>query len=459
LVLPLLAVLLPALLAPAAAQAALKLTKVSIGRDSRLPEGQRVGAALAVDEVGFQRSLLVWVFDQRTGARVGSLLPIPLPSTGAPPVDVLYSQVFRPGRALVLDADLNVHEFTLTFEADGSPALVSAVVRPIGSAGGFGRATALAELEHPPDPQHPPDPARRWLGIGTASGNLVLAAFNSAGGLVTRTVALGETVHDVAVVPQVGSWAFAALTSLKLEQFLVGVMAPPDDSAPAEVVFVLHPPDPQHPPDPALLALAGQLPPDDGMPLTEPLAVNLVAANGTRLVYRLTVPPDPQLETSFNLAALDATQVAIADLAVGSLALVPADGGGLLYDPGFNLDQGGVSGTLLTLFGASLELSPKTLKLSRPGRWVTAVFELENNGAAAIDPRSLELLVGSGFVRPAEEFAPQLGDADGDANADWTLKFDRAAVQSLIPSGATEVTVTARLPDGTSASALLRIVP
>jgi hypothetical protein len=264
-------------------------------------------------------------------------------------------------------------------------------------------------------------------------------------------------IAELAAIPQVGQWVFVALVNGGRGQHLVGI-GPPDDTHPeGQIVFDLVG---QPPPDDTIVSLAGSGPPDDGMPLSEPMPVNLVAANGTRFVHRLTIPAEPSIGGTFDIMSLEGPHVAIGQVAVGSLAMVPTDGSGVLYDPGFNVNQGGVSGTLLTVFGSSLDLSPKTLKLSSRGRWITAIFEADNNRAGGILPCSIELHVGDrGFVMPSEEFTPQLGDADGDGNADWTVKFDRMMVQNLIPTGASEVMVTAKIPGVGFASALLKVIP
>jgi hypothetical protein len=69
-----------------------------------------------------------------------------------------------------------------------------------------------------------------------------------------------------------------------------------------------------------------------------------------------------------------------------------------------------------------MDFSPKSLKLTSSGRWVTVVLEVDNNRASGVQPCIIELHVpGRGFVRVADlEFPPQLGDADGDGNADLT---------------------------------------
>jgi hypothetical protein len=90
-----------------------------------------------------------------------------------------------------------------------------------------------------------------------------------------------------------------------------------------------------------------------------------------------------------------------------------------------------------------------------------------NGAAAAVDPSSVVLEMSRGTLRPDPAFTPRLDDADGDGNADLTLKFDRAAFQDLLPPPSEDGTpvvagATARwqFADGTPgfASAVVRVV-
>jgi hypothetical protein len=417
------------------------------------PEPFAIGAAMGIDPQPFQDAgevsgiepepFVVWVFDRRTGLRVGAPLVLSTAEAlrGATPVDVLYSTRFMPGSVLLLDTALAVHELRIGFGADGTPFLRGTAVHDFAAFfpdQSLGHGTALAELG-----AIPPNDDQPWLALGTDTGNLVLATFDpdAAGGIIPCMEPVGSgPIVDLAVVPQVGTFAFVALVDGRDGQRLVG-LAPPDDNAPPQIAFDLVG---ANPPDDNFVGLAGLNPPDDSMPLEDPAPVHLVAANGTRLVHRLTIPADAILEHSFDAAALEPLATTASALAVGSLALVPGDGSGVLYDPRFDLDRGGVSGTLLTLLGSSLELHPLTVKRTSRGRWITAYVEVAQGGAAAIDPASILLELGGGTLWPDPAFAPKLGDADGDGNPDLAVKLDRAAFQSWIPAGATEVTATAR---------------
>jgi hypothetical protein len=202
------------------------------------------------------------------------------------------------------------------------------------------------------------------------------------------------------------------------------------------------------------------------VPLGEPTPVNLVAVNNTRFVYRLTIPADPVIGGPFDIASLEGPHVNICWIALNGLALVPADGAGVLYDATFMADAGGVSSTVRTVLGNSLEVSPKVLRRSSPGPFVTGWLEVQNHRATEIDPSSVELRV-NGEVVPVilGAFAPRLGDADGDGNTDLMVRFDRQAVLALIlppPDDGMPVPVTAtwKFADRTGgfASALITVL-
>jgi hypothetical protein len=206
------------------------------------------------------------------------------------------------------------------------------------------------------------------------------------------------------------------------------------------------------PPDNGFVDLASGPPPDDGMPLTEPGPVNLVAANGTRSINRLTIPASPTIGGSFSIEPVGDVPVSICWVAAGgSLALLPFDGSGVLYDPIFNINQGGINTPLFTVFGNSLELSPETLQLSSDGQYVTAVIESAGGKASDIVLSTIRLEVNGASLRPSNTFTPQLGDADLDRNPDLTIKFNRNAFQAQIPRGTSSVVATARwiFADGT----------
>ncbi|HEX6733090.1 MAG TPA: hypothetical protein VF074_23915 [Pyrinomonadaceae bacterium] len=318
-----------------------------------------------------------------------------------------------------------------------------------------GRPTALAVLPTPRDPTGP------WFAIGTDTGNIILAK----SGIEPCAIPIGGPVVDLAVVPQLGYFAFVALVNRRDGQHLVAVR-PTDGSAcatgPSPIVFDLTPDSPET--TGVLLDLHGFIEPSMNVPLNEPAAFYLIAANGTRFIQRLTIPADPRIGGSFSVRSLKAADSPLAQAVVGpsSLAMLPVDGAGVLYDPGFRMDRGGVSGKLLTVFGSSLEVRPRQFSLQGRRRSVSIFIEVANGNAALIDRASLDVRIGgtslaNGMLNPQLE--PD--DDDHDGNLDLEVKINRDAVQSLIPIGATSVTIAAswRFNDGSlgRASAEIRI--
>ncbi len=392
-------------------------------------------------------SLIARLIDRKTGKPIGFDVAAALPS-GITPVDMIWSHILRPGSLLVLDTDFFVHEFAVGYDVNNqitltAPAGGVGVLGPYGDPTTDGAPTSLAE-------------APSFLAaIGTTTGNLILD--DGSGTFTVISVARGP-ILDLAVAPQVGYFAVVALVPDKLTggSKLVGVLPDSDPNAigaqPVVSFNLLAEPRP----DPILQTIAGAVfEPNDG-PLADPAEVNLIAANAQG-VFRVTIPADPLGSSTATVSVLDFHP--ITQLALGSLAMVPADGSGVLFDPGFNLNQGGISGTLLTIYGSSAEVGPATLKLSSHGNFVTAVIEVADGVAKFIEQDNIVLDVNGGFVKQSLDFAPQLGDEDKDGNADLKVKFDRASVQSLLAGQSGRVLVTLRwqFTDGSSGSTVAQV--
>jgi len=102
---------------------------------------------------------------------------------------------------------------------------------------------------------------------------------------------------------------------------------------------------------------------------------------------------------------------------------------------------------ILTTIQATVDFDPNTLNLKCKGKWVTTYIELPTEyNVADIDVTTV-LLQG---VIPAATSPTNIGDFDSDGVPDLMVKFDRAALQSLVSVGeSVEVTISGSLVDGT----------
>ncbi len=400
--------------------------------------------------------LVARLMERSTGDPMGLDVAAALPA-GVTPVDMIWSRIIRPGNLLVLDADFFVREFIVSYDSNNqlvltAPAGGTGVFGPYGvppGPGGLGDGapTSLAEVPG------------FWLAIGTTAGNLILD--DGSGTIpIVNPIARGP-ILDLATIPQVGYFTVVALTTEKLtgRSGLVGIFPDGDPSTPGLQAVAIFNLSAEPPPFPHLVTIAGAVFEPNDEPLQDPAEVNLIASNN-QAVFRVTIPANPTASSTATASILEFRPVI--QFALGSLAMVPADGSGVLYDPGFNLNQGGISGTLLTIYGSSAQVSPATLDLSSRGNFVTAVIEVADGGAKFIEQDNIVLEVNGGFVKRSMDFAPQLGDDDKDGNADLKVKFDRATVQSLLAgqSGAVQATLRWQFSDGSSgrASVQVRIV-
>ncbi len=356
-------------------------------------------------------------------------------------VDVMFSRIDSPGAVFAICDNELVLEYRVAFDSAGLPKLMGdlpTIHGPFGDPAIDGSATVISEAPNWEDPK-----AGGIIAIGTASGRLHIVR---PGDSAVTTVDLGPgPITGLAAVAQVGFFAFAAAHN----GHVIGVNAKT-----GAIVFDLAEPRP----DPLIDLSNGAVFEPNSEPLTNPIPVPLVTANGTRQVAILQIPANPT-----NGGVLAAGLVVIASAPIGeadaieirhfarSLFMLTVNGAVLYSDK---------SGATLTIAGAVAELSPDTLNLASKGRFVTAMAECQNNLAAAIDTKTLALRYG-GFAVAAAMAA--VGDRDGDGQIDVTAKFDLMEVEGILhgaPAGPVILTLTWTYNDGTagSAAADLRIV-
>ncbi len=361
--------------------------------------------------------------------------------------------------AFLLDAAFRVHHFPIASEADGSLRIEDPVAHgPFGDPRIDGEPVVIAMT-----PSLPPSPIDPWIAIGTDTGRLILIR----GGRRVQHHDLAGAIADLTVVPQVGSFAFVALVNNPRDgkQHLVGILPPPDDGTPARIVFDL---TGRSGSGLVYSSINLRAP---GQTFDEPAPVSVMAADGTHFVHRLTIPPDPPIGGNFDAIVLDGPHVSIVQVAAAAssgLAMLPADGAGVLHDAAFNLNQGGVSSMLSTVFGNSAGVSPFTYKVKGRAKWTNITLEGHINRAALMDAGTLVLHAGARSLPVTSEFSPKLGDADGDGNLDLTVRLDRATLLSLVnpppeldqPLFVT-ITCTWGFVDGSNgfASALIKLIP
>ncbi len=386
--------------------------------------------------------MVVRLIERSTGDPVGLDVAAALPA-GVTPVHMIWSRILFPGSLLVLDANFRVYEFIASYDANNQLVLTPGFqpyFGPYGDPATHGAPTSLAEVPG------------FWLAIGTTTGNLII---DDGSGTVTVNPIARGLILDMATIPQVGYFTVVALTIEKLtgSSSLVGVFPDQDPNTPGlQAVAIFNLPA-APPPSPHLVTIAGAVFEPNDEPLQDPAEVSLIASNAQG-VFRVTIPAIPTtIGSTATVSILELRPVI--QFALGSLAMVPADGSGVLYDPGFNLNQGGISGTLLTIYGSSVEVAPATLNFSSRGQFITAVIEVADGGAKFIEQDNIVLEVNGGFVKRSMDFAPQLGDDDKDGNTDLKVKFDRATVQSLLAgqSGLVLVTLRWNFSDGSSGRA------
>jgi hypothetical protein len=103
---------------------------------------------------------------------------------------------------------------------------------------------------------------------------------------------------------------------------------------------------------------------------------------------------------------------------------------------------------IIPILPAILDFDPDTLNLKSKGQWVTAYIELPAGHGCDVSQIKLSSLTLNGQVQ-AETKPTAIGDYDKDGIPDLMVKFDRSAVQSILPVGdKVEVTIGGTLNDG-----------
>lgn len=100
---------------------------------------------------------------------------------------------------------------------------------------------------------------------------------------------------------------------------------------------------------------------------------------------------------------------------------------------------------------ATVDFYPDTLNLGSEGEWIPCYIELpEGYDVEEIDISSVTLKLKFTDTVPALAHPTKVGDYDSDEVPDLMVKFERAAVQGILPTGGeVKVTVSGELTDGT----------
>lgn len=95
---------------------------------------------------------------------------------------------------------------------------------------------------------------------------------------------------------------------------------------------------------------------------------------------------------------------------------------------------------------ATIDIDPDTLNLASKGRWITAYVELPSE----YDARNINIFtVRLNAIISAETQPTEIGDYDKGGIADLMVKFDRSAVEKVVPVGdKVTITISGQLSDG-----------
>jgi len=98
------------------------------------------------------------------------------------------------------------------------------------------------------------------------------------------------------------------------------------------------------------------------------------------------------------------------------------------------------------MIGATVEINPDTLNLRSKGNWITGYIELPSGyDVSNIDVSTIKL----NNTVSAESKPAEIGDYDNDGISDLMVKFDRSAVEKVVPVGdKVTITISGQLSDG-----------
>lgn len=399
------------------------IRKVAFG--SHAAAGNVVRMAF-LEDIDAGNILQVRTVDPITGLRLGDDLTLNLDQLMEeeglvdaqqpdPPTDLLFSTVFRPGKILVLTSRGRILEFSLAYDADGSPKVALPPVVDQRFAEGIDDSyLALAEAPNPADPKNP------FVAAGGGAGIVRCSNDTNENGLVV--IASGP-IRDLEAVPQVGYFAVVAASGGRL----TGINPDSDASAPELQPAVTFDLTQQKDASIEILSFTtGAVFEPNSEPLLTETGMPVQIADGTSNTFTASIVPGPQLGDELAIETIERALTNVSQvgfLTDGTPTRLAADGSAIYTDK-YGFAQ-------LTLAGATGLWLPRTFNFEAGGKFARVIIEVENGGAGD-DTFELEFRLGDTAISPIEP--PAVGDADADGNPDLTVRFDRAVVASLLES-------------------------
>jgi hypothetical protein len=297
----------------------------------------------------------------------------------------------------------------------------------IGAPDSLGPALSLTEVPGAPVPPNQKPDRSPILGIGTATGLMILFA-KAPGPPEIRLLQLSDgPILSLTAVPDPAGAAILALASVGPGGGCIfGV-----DPAAGAVLYEAEVPGPSrltsisYPISDLLQQLGTRQTPQE-----------VVYSSGTGIgiaEFDPTVEKNDQIIKFIRKDGSAQVSPGKTQVVTGSIAVVQGDGSGVLYNPAFRLETGQVS-LGLTVAGASMELLPSSLNVKSGDKFVTAVIEVDNMGALDILPETVTLVIGDARIAAGSPPAA-LGDEDLDGNPDLSVYFSRDEVLAAFEHG------------------------